>query len=401
MRRPILQILLAIMALCSVTVSVFAFRVYKAATTAYDAQDTLRYLVDDQPVLGTSPSSVVLSPAYLKAVFGDNEALLAKLREKIDQGLRDSTKLRLGEVSAMLVTYRLDDAGEATDITVIVFGGLDIGRRVPGFNRDGYFKRMVDRNLWNAGNTVLAFLGREMNFFAEEKQIQEHKKYFDALATGEVMPIVEAIRQPMYYSLVFPSPRRLLPPQLRPHISTIIFKGSMQLLRSDTEILMLCNSPRSATLAARARKDVKLGGEAILKTRFGGVVEERSWGHHMRTWWAYEMVRTSEKAILKADRNLIRFQVAYGRVMNNAILKVFERMGRDLLAMSLTMDQQLDPRQTDARLASRHTSHYWGNEHRWGPNWPILPPMENGEVPAPVGIQPDPILDNPVAPAAP
>ena len=192
--------------------------------------------------------------------------------------------------------------------------------------------------------------------------------------TGEVDLIVEAIDQPYYYTTVIPNPRRLLPPQLRHHIQTVIVKGSMEKYRGDTEFIFLCSNPRSAKHTLAVLDDMKTASEAILQTKFGGVVKERSWGPYIESWWAREMVMTSERSLLRQEENIVRVNATYGRVMNNALIKSFERMGRDLRQITGSLELRKDPRLVDAEMRTHKGSHYWSEKHRWGPNWPILPP---------------------------
>ena len=143
-------------------------------------------------------------------------------------------------------------------------------------------------------------------------------------------------------------------------------------LRTIIERLERLEEDKQAVMA-----DMKTAAETVLRTRFGGVAEVKPWGPQIQCWWAFEMVMASEKALLQADENLVRYNLTYGRVMNNAVLKTFERMGRDLLAMTKIFDERKDPRQADREMQSGRPSNYWSKDHFWGPNWPIAPPAED------------------------
>ncbi|MFT5123487.1 MAG: hypothetical protein ACI9TH_001079 [Kiritimatiellia bacterium] len=374
-RKHTLQICLALALLLSLASSLFAYRIYRTLTLVQDTRDHIHYLVEEGGSVGSIPSEQAFQTSYLKAVFGDNPELLKKLHEVIRSGLENSNQLRLEKVSAMLVTYRINENEEVRNLATHVIGDYKVGRRRPGFHRDGYFKHLIDQNLWNTGNTVIGFLGRDIVYYAEQDDDEDFQTaLIDSLFTGEVDLILEAIDTPYYYTMVIPNPRRLLPPQLRHHIQTVIIKGSMQKQRGDTEVLLLCSNPPSARHTAAVVKDMKVAAEAILQTQFGGVIKERSWGPYLETWWAREMVVTSEKALLRQEENIVRLNVVYGRVMNNALLKSFERMGRDLRQITGTIEQKKDPRLVDAEMRSHKGSHYWSEDHGWGPNWPIQPP---------------------------
>ena len=373
--RTIFQFLLAVAVLLSTVSSVYAYKLYRAYYIAKDTRDQIRYLVGDENAgVGTVESDYAFSPTYLSAVFGDNPELLDKLHGLIKSGLQNTKQLRLEKVAAMLVTYRLNANDEVVNLATHVIGDYKVGRRKPGFHRDGYWKHQLDDTMWNSGNTIIGFLGRDIVFYAEPQDIESQTALVDSLFTGEVQLIVEAIQQPFYYTMVIPNPRRLLPPQLRHHIQTVIIKGSMEKYRGDTEIICLCSNPKSAKHTVSVIEDMKTGAEAILQTKFGGVVKERSWGPHIESWWAREMVLTSEKTLLAQEENIVRINASYGRVMNNALIKSFERMGRDLRQITESLELRKDPRLVDAEMATNKGSHYWSESHRWGPNWPIMPP---------------------------
>lgn len=374
-RKHTLQICLCLALLLSLVSSLFAYRIYRTMTLVHDTREHIQYLVDEGGSVGTIPAAQAFQSSYLKAVFGDNPELLKKLHEVIRSGLENTSQLRLEKVAAMLVTYRINENEEVKNLATHVIGDYKVGRRRPGFVRDGYFKHLLDRNLYNTGNTIIGFLGRDIVYYADQAEDEDFQTaLLDSLLTGEVDLMLEAIDTPYYYTMVIPNPRRLLPPQLRHHIQTVIIKGSMQKERGDTEILLLCSNPTSAKHTVSVASDMKMAAEAILQTKFGGVIKERSWGPYLENWWAREMVVTSEKALLRQEENIVRMDFLYGRVMNNALLKSLERLGRDLRRMAGVNEEKKDPRLVDAEMRTHKGSHYWSEDHRWGPNWPIAAP---------------------------
>ena len=374
-KRTILQFSLAAAIVLSTASSIFGYKLYRSFYIAKDTRDQIKYLVGDENAsVGSVDANYALSPSYLSAVFGDNPQLLEKLHGVIQSGLQNTKQLRLDKVSAMLVTYRLNNNEEVVNLATHVIGDYKVGRRKPGFHRDGYFKHLLDQNIWNAGNTVVGFLGRDIVFYAKPEDIEFQTSLIDSLYTGEVELMLEAIENPYFYTMVIPNPRRLLPPQLRHHIQTIIIKGSMEKYHGESEIIFLCSNPKSAKHTVAVLDDMKTAAEAILQTKFGGVVKERSWGPYIESWWAREMVLTSESALLRQEENIVRLNTTYGRVMNNALIKSFERLGRDLRQITGSLEQGKDPRLVDAEMISHKGSHYWSEDHRWGPNWPIEPP---------------------------
>jgi hypothetical protein len=382
MKSRLLSLALVALLLAGATGAHYAYRAYRVASIAVDWRDQIRYqFAEEGAILSGSPSDQVFNTEFLRAIFGDNPALLKRLTASISAGLADPRKLQLAEIAAMLVTYRVGEDEEVRNLCITNIGSYKTNRLKPGFHRDGYMQSLLDRELYQVGNTIIGFLGRDVEMLAADEDKDAQMKIIDSLFTGEVTNLVEAIEQPLFHTLVIPNPRRLLPPQLRPHVSTIIVKGSMHKYHSDTEMLLLCPSPRSAATTAAVIGDLKLAKETLLKTKFGGVAEMKPWGPHVECWWAFEAVMTSEKALLQQDQNLVRYHTTYGRVMNNVVLKGCERMGRDLLAMSKINEERKDPRLADAEMRSGRPSNYWSSSHHWGPNWPIAPPKQDGDDP--------------------
>ncbi|MFO1531088.1 MAG: hypothetical protein U1F77_15465 [Kiritimatiellia bacterium] len=396
---------IALLAGVGILGSVAAYRVYRGATVGMAMVSNLRYQLENGETLDTMPAEQAFSANYLELIFGENPALMKELQRVLQQGLQDSSRLQLDEVSAMLVTYRQgDDPGQVQDLCAHIFGSYKVARRRPGFHRDGYFRHLVDRGLWDLGNTVIGFLGRDLLFFADPAAEEMQRKLIDSMFTGDIQPVVAAVEKPYHYIMAIPNPRKLLPPQLRRQIQTMIIRGDMSLYKGSTEMIFLCSSGRAADYTSAVFGDLKIGAEATLKTKFGGYVSERPWGPQVETWWAYEMAMTLGRSKFKPDDNLVRMNMKYGRVMNNALLKSIERMGRDLFQITGTMELKKDPRAVDAELKSNKGSHYWSSEHKWGPNWPIAPPKVKAWTPPTTGSSPRRIPrlrphHNPAAPA--
>ena len=105
------------------------------------------------------------------------------------------------------------------------------------------------------------------------------------------------------------------------------------------------------------------------------------------------MFNTMQRTTLEKEQNIVRLRVNFERVMVNAALKSIERMGRDLAQMQGSMEERIDPRLVDARMRSQKPTHYWNDDHKWGPNWPIpmptnLFPDANAPVAAPEAAPP-------------
>jgi hypothetical protein len=371
----------ALGALCLgvVLATVLGTRGYRMAHMARDFEAQIRYMLQNNTTIGAAPAANAFSDIYLEAIFGDNPELLEQLRTVVRRGLERQPDLDMGEVAGMIVTYRLDDESRVTDVAAHVVGGFPLGRMSPQFHRHGFFRHQIDENLWNTGNTALRFLGRDMVLFAGEELVASQMEIIEGILRGDIIPLVNSLEMPIYYTAVLPDPRRMVPPQLRHHVQAMVLRGMLAPYEGRSEVILLTTSPRSANYTMSVMTDLKRVAEIALKTKFKGVVQETDWGPMINPWWSYEMVQTSERAVIEREENIVRMRTQYERVMVNAVLKTMERFGRDWNAMRLTMEERMDPREVDRIIATRKPLHYWSEEHRWGPDWPIAPSPEELE----------------------
>ena len=343
--------------------------------TAKDWRKDVRYLIENGGTIGEVPAADTFEDGYLEAVFGGDQELLGKLRGVISKGLAEDPTLSLGEVAAMVVTYRKNKDNQVEDVVAHVIGGFPLGQRQPGFHRDGYFRAQIDRNLWSTGNSLIAFLGRDIVLFADENVANTQQNVLEAILSGNIIPLAEMIMdRPLHFTAVFPDPRRVVPAQLRPHIQAIILKGHLAPSEGSYDFTILTPNPESASYTLSMLYDMKLASQMALQSRFQGVVVETAWGPHIPVWWAHEMSENLQRMTLEKEQNLVRLRLNFERVMVNVSLKTIERMGRDLAQMRGSLDEKLDPRLVDARLQSEKPLHYWSTEHQWGPDWPIADP---------------------------
>ena len=361
-------------------------RVLRAWNVVNGLKSQIRYLIQSGGTIGESQAGAVLSAKFLAAVFGDNPQLLSKIQSVIARGLVEAPALSLGEVACLLVTYHPTEEGQVEDVAVHILGGFPLNRLKLQMHQGGYFYQLIDRDLWTLGNSMVGFLGREMMLFTEPQYGATHRKILDAALEGHVMPLVESLRHPLHYVAVFPEPYRVTPPALRNHVRTAILRGRLARYEGATELLLLCRTPASARYTLNVLQDLRTAAEVALRTKWKGIKRQTPWGPVVDPWWAFEMAETFHNLVFERERNVIRVRAEYDRVMVNVVLKVVERAGRDLAHIRGVQEERLDPRVVDARLQTRKPLHYWSEEHRWGPNWPIPPPETNR--PAPVESSP-------------
>lgn len=396
-------------ALVAVTVTVagtglfWGWRAARSYTAVRDFKSQVRYLIENGSTIGEAPAAETLSTAYLEAVFGEDAQLLEGIRGVVEQGLAEDPSLSLGEISAMIVTYRKNPSqGTTEDVVAHIVGGFPLSKRKWGFHKDGFFAGQLDSHLWVAGNTVISFMGRDRVLLGEPDDVKAQEEIVEAILTdGNIMPLVDALSdRPYYYTAVFPDPHRIMPPQLRGHVQALVVKGLLSPSKGSWEAIMLTPSGRSTAYAAGVMGDLRRAAIVALEGRFHGIEQEQPWGKQIDPWWAYEMNQTLKKAELVSGQNTVRLRSEYERRMVNAFLKTIERMGRDMAQMRGIMDERLDPRLVDARLKTGKALNYWSDPHRWGPNWPIAAPtnvFENQEAPPTAQGTPTPPAATPAA----
>lgn len=351
-------------------------RAYQMAFMARDFEAQIRYMIENGGTIGAVPAEMAFSDLYLEAMFGENPELLDQLRIVIRRGLEDDPDLNLGEVAAMVVTHREDEEGNVTDVVAHIVGGFPLGRLTPQFHRDGFFRHQIDEKLWTMGNSILRFAGRDMVMFADESVADTQAQLIEGVLDGDIIPLVNSLESPIFYTAVLPNPRRVVPNQLRHHIQAVLYRGALSPYAGRSEVVLLTASQRSANYTMRVASDLKRMAELTLKTQFHGIERDTEWGPHIDPWWAYEMAQTSLRAEIEREENIVRMSTEFDRAMVNAILKTMERFGRDWRRMRLVQEEQVDPREVDRLMASPKPLHYWSEEHRWGPNWPIAPTPE-------------------------
>lgn len=371
--------------LCLTALAVVAgFRARRLYTVARDWKSEVRYLIESGGTVGAAPASETFAGEYLDAIFGNDPELLSHLKGVISKGLADDPTLNLGEVSAMIVTYRRNRDGKIEDVVATVVGGFPLGHRKPGFHKDGFFAHQMDTRLWETGNSLIGFLGRDLVPFAEAQAEQAHNELIESVMQGDIMPLAESLSRPLYFTAVFPDPKRLVPPQLRPHLQALILKGHLSQQNGSYETILLSPDAKSATYALSLIQDMRMALTVFLKARWKGAVEKTPWGEQAGSWWAKAYADMLEGFKVEKELNIIRMKSEFERVTVNASLKAIERMGRDMRQMKGSMEERLDPRLVDASMQSGKPLNYWSEAHNWGPDWPIAAPSTNAAGGAPI-----------------
>jgi len=371
--------------------SVTAYKAYRLKNIRDDLRHQIHYLTENNETIGGAPAETTFSADYLGAIFGDDPELLSQLKRVVNRGINDSPLLNLGEVTAMVVTYHKGDDGKVEDVVAHIIGGFPLTRRKPGFHRNGYFSNLIDSQLWMAGNKAINMLGRDMIIFASEDVVEKQEIILEAIMSGNIMPLAETLDKPLYYTAVFPDPRNVMPGQLRRHVQALVLKGNLTSYHGKVEAIILTASSRSARITASILNDMKIASEIMLKTKWDGEAKTTAWGKQAGLWWAETLIDTLHRVTVEKEESVVRVKTEFERIMVNAVLKSIERMGRDLAQMKGTLDLKKDPRLVDADLSTSKPGHYWSEEHRWGPNWPIPPPNTTNDA---IDVASTPLSEN-------
>lgn len=370
--RRITYLLITMMVLVTGSLAVTGYRSYRLYDYVSDVTTQVKYLIENGGTIGQADADTTLSTAYLEIIFGNDPELLAQLKQAVEKGIQETPDVKEGEIAGILVTYRKNGDDKIEHVVAHVLGGFPLGRRKISMHRDGFFASQLGDNLWSTGDSALKFLGREMIVWANnEEDARVQKELIEAIFSGEILTLAEDIgRKPLYFSAVLPAPKHILPDKIRRHVRAMLINGSLSPERGTFELVVLTDNDRSAALVSASLYDLKTSLLVALRTRFRGVLQETPWGPQT-VWWSYEMANTVEDMQLDRRDRTVRLSTQFERRMVNATLKSIERFGRDFTAIRGVQEDKLDPRMVDARMRSRKPGHYWNDDHRWGPDWPI------------------------------
>ena len=373
MRKILLRSLALCLGLTLIAGAYVGWRALGVFQTAHGGLQHLRYLLESGETVEGTPADDVLSDSYLLSLFGDNPELVERLKTVVDLGMATDANLKLGNVSAMIVTYRKDGTGKIYDAAIYAVGGFpDPKSKRLGFHSSGYFREELDSDLWISGNAVMNLLGRDIIVFCEQEKAEAHMSLLYSLLNGGIFPLAQRIvESPVYYAIVFPNPKELAPPNLKNNLQTVMIKGEMGADTGKTDIMLISPSIATAFQVFTIVKDMRSLAAITFQDKFSGYVKDMAWGQMNDNWWAVEYGQLIEKADLLQDQVLVVARLEYDRLGNNVLLKTIERAGRDIaMQKSFTLANEL-PWQFAYREKENPSGGYWSQEHRWGAEWPL------------------------------
>jgi hypothetical protein len=349
------------------------WRTFDVFRTARGGFQHLRYLLESGETVEGSPADDVLSDSYLLSLFGDNPELVERLKTVVDLGMATDANLKLGSVSAMVVTYRKNPDGGVQDAAIYAIGGFpDPKSKRLGFHSTGYFRTELDPVVWLSGTAVMNLLGRDIIVFCEQEKAEAHMALLFDLLNGGIYSLAQGIAEsPLHYAIVFPDPKELAPPNLRNNLQTVIIKGEMGADSGRTETMFISPTYRAAAQVNILLKDMLALARIVFHDNFGGYTKEMPWGKMNDTWWATEYVGLVDSLKVLQDQTIVAVHSEYDRAKNNVLLKTVERAGRDLAAQkSFSLSSEL-PWEFAYREKDSPSDGYWSPMHRWGSEWPL------------------------------
>ena len=373
MRRIIMRSLVFCLLVAMAAGAYVGWRTFGVLRTADGGFRHLRYLLESGETIEGTPAEEVLSDSYLLSLFGDNPELVDRLKTVVDLGMATDANLKLGSVSAMVITYRKGENDSVQDAAIYAVGGFpDPKSKRLGFHSTGYFRNEIDPALWLSGNACMNLFGRDIIVFCEQEKAEAHMALLFDLLNGNVIPLARRVAEaPVHYALVFPDPKDLAPPNLRNNLQTVIIKGEMSADAGRTEMMFLSPNFRAASQVETLLKDMAGLARVVFHDHFSGFVKDTAWGKMNDTWWAVEYVGLVDELQIIQDQVFVVARVEYDRHKNNVLLKTVERAGRDLAAQKAFSLAGSLPWEFAYREKDNPSGGYWSSAHRWGPEWPL------------------------------
>ena len=371
MRKILTRSLLFFLAAVLVAGGVVAYRLWDVYRTAKGGYAHLRYLLDSGETVEGAPAEDVLSDNYLRSLFGDNPDLVEQLKSVVDLGMATDANLRLGNVAAMIVTYR-KSGDEILDPAIYAVGGFpDPKSERLGFHATGYLAQEFDPSLWNFGNSLVHLLGRDIVVFCEQDKAEAHMALLFDLLNGNIVPLAQRIVEaPLYYAVVFPEPGEVAPPNIKNALQTVLVRGSMEGDRGSSDWMFICPDIRSAGHVETLCGDSLSIARATFHDKYGGYIKHMPWGDMNDNWWAVEYVDLIDNHTIRQEQKIVRIHADQNRRQNNAILKTVERVSLDLAAQKAFYAGEL-PWDLAFSLKDSTTHGHWSKEHVEGPDWPL------------------------------
>ena len=254
----------------SLGTSVLALNVTTRARHVLQETNQVRSVMQDavkrQEMVVKVPARREFSSAFLQMAFGDNPVLLEQVKDQLQQAISEKPSLQKGEIGMMLVTYRAE--GEVRDVAIQVFGELNV-ERMPSFSSEGYFKSQLPDQFFQAGQSMLSLLGRDVMILANNQVRKQQMEVLDATTNDRFSAVEDYLHDPVSFIAVVPDPSKLFSDQFRKNMAAVLIKGKLSMDESRFEFVALSTDPHKAQDLAQTLTDMRSMAMGVAQVRFG------------------------------------------------------------------------------------------------------------------------------------
>jgi len=254
----------------SLGTSVLALNVTTRARHVLEETNQVRSVMQDavkrQEMVVKAPARREFSSAFLQMAFGDNPVLLEQVKGQLQQAISEKPSLQRGDIGMMLVTYRAE--GEVRDVAIQVFGELNV-ERMPSFSAEGYFKGQLPEQFFQAGQSILSMLGRDVLILANHQVRKQQMEVLDASTSDRFSVVEDYLHDPVSFIAVVPDPSKLFSEQFRKNMAAVLIKGKLSMDESRIEFVALSTDPHKAQDLAQTLTDMRTMAVSVARVRFG------------------------------------------------------------------------------------------------------------------------------------
>jgi len=260
-----------VIVILSLGTSVLALNVTTRARHVIQETNQVRSVVQEavqrQEMVVKAPARREFSSAFLQMAFGDNPVLLEQVKGQLQQAISEKPSLQKGAIGMMLVTYRAE--GEVRDVAIQVFGELNV-ERMPSFSSEGYWKGQLPDQFFQAGQSMLSLLGRDVMVLANNQVRKQQMEVLDATTSDRFSIVEDYLHDPVSFIAVVPDPSKLFSDQFRKNMAAVLIKGKLSMDESRFEFVALSTDPHKAQGLAQMLTDMRSMAVGVAQVRFGG-----------------------------------------------------------------------------------------------------------------------------------
>jgi hypothetical protein len=240
-RRIALAVLVGIVVIVCVLLLIYG----PAAKDGWDLRERVRAAMrSGEPLVGTRPAREVLTAEMLRAVFGNESALLAAIEQLLGKITAENPALLDTELSVFAVAFEPDATGAPANVVLIFVGELK-NTRLPQPKEDGTFRKQVgSEELFSLSKSMLVIAGSDVQVFGDDPAARLHREAIETVMRGDTTDFESLLKTHRRLVALVPKPNLLMPDSVRANVNAMVLdaRGS----RSGTigSALFFANSPR-------------------------------------------------------------------------------------------------------------------------------------------------------------